>query len=221
MRTRFDAAIRGLWLAALLPLAPSVHAAPGAGALRAECEYGVTLAMSGETARAESVFVSLLSHAPGDARALTNLGNVHLVRGDADVALSFYNWALKNDSTDAGIRLNRATAWMLLGDDDRAREEAARGVRQAGGLRAASALLGLPAPTPAEGANRGSRGAMVTKDEVRALLNAAVSGIPADTSRTRVRTDDPKGKRKSPTWRSAGARAAGESDIVTVLYWKR
>src|SRR5262245_58227659 len=41
-----------------------------------ECEYGITLALSGKSTAAESVFTSLLSHAPGDARALANLGNV-------------------------------------------------------------------------------------------------------------------------------------------------
>src|SRR6266481_7519779 len=63
---------------------------PDSSRLRAECEYGIALALAGADARAESAFVSLLSHVPGDARALNNLGNTHLLRGDLDVALAFY-----------------------------------------------------------------------------------------------------------------------------------
>src|SRR6266850_1677647 len=74
----------------------------------ARSEYGVTLAVSGEEARAESIFVTMLSHTRGDARALNNLGNLRLLRGETGVALAFYERALRGDSLDAGIHLNRA-----------------------------------------------------------------------------------------------------------------
>src|SRR5690349_23088275 len=106
-------------------------------------EYGVTLAVSGEEARAESIFVTMLSHTKGDARALNNLGNLRLLRGEAGVALAFYERALRGDSMDAGIHLNRATALMLIGDKDRSAASFARGVNLAGGVDQAEALLGL------------------------------------------------------------------------------
>ena len=90
----------------------------GVESLEAECDYGITLALSGNPARAESVFVSLLSHSPGDARALTNLGNLELMQGEPDVALVFYGRAAQIDTADAGIILNRAVALMILGDED-------------------------------------------------------------------------------------------------------
>ncbi|MCK4510954.1 hypothetical protein KAW64_04400, partial [bacterium] len=70
-------------------------------ALRAE--YGVTLALGGRMEEAERVFISVLSEDPGSAGTLNNLGNLHLARGDADVALAFYRTAALADSTDAGI----------------------------------------------------------------------------------------------------------------------
>ena len=70
-------------------------------------EYGVTLAIGGEEARAESVFVTMLSHTRGDARALNNLGNLRLLRGETGVALAFYDRALRGDSLDAG-KIGRA-----------------------------------------------------------------------------------------------------------------
>jgi tetratricopeptide (TPR) repeat protein len=210
-------------LAALLGLA-TVPAAAGVDpqALRAECEYGITLAMMGHGARAESVFVSLLSHAPGDPRA--NLGNVHVMRGELEVALGFYDWALRRDSTDAGIRLNRATALLLMGEEERAREEATIGVRQAGGARAAATLLGLRPEGPAAATvGKAAEKAFVSKEEIRALLNAAAAGVPADSSRGAGRGGGSTGgeRKKPPTWRSGGARAGAESEVAAILYWKR
>src|SRR5439155_1382297 len=72
--------------AASPPPAPAANP-PDANLLRAECEYGIALALAGADASAESAFVSLLSHAPGDARALNNLGNTHLLRGASHVAI--------------------------------------------------------------------------------------------------------------------------------------
>ena len=208
------------------PVGAAVPAAAAAdfSRQRAECEYGVALALAGADAGAESVFVSLLSHAPGDARALNNLGNVHFLRGDLDVALAFYARAGEADSLDAGIILNEGTALMLRGDEDEAEEVAADGVRRAGGLRQAALLLGLKAPdTLGNTAKAGDR-AHVRKEEVLALLRAAAAGVPADTSRARPGGTPGRpvraGKR-SPTWRSAGARGAEGTDAATVVYWKQ
>jgi tetratricopeptide (TPR) repeat protein len=207
----------------LLAGATPLRAAVDRDSLRAECDYGITLALIGEWAHAESVFVSLLSHAPSDPRALTNLGNVNLLRGDPQAALAFYDAAVRRDTADAGIRLNRATAMMLMGDQDRALPEAAEGVRRAGGERAAAALLGLGTggPPPPEG--KGAAPAQVTRDEVRALLAAAVGRVPADTvgaGPAKARAAE-TGRKKPPSWRSAGPRGAAESEATTVLYWKR
>lgn len=211
---------RGSWglvtLVALGLAAPLVARATG----EAQAEYGVTLALSGEGARAESVFVSLLSNSRGAARALNNLGNLRLVRGEFGVALAFYDRALRGDSLDAGILMNRATALLLMGDEPRANAAAAEAVRLAGGVDAAGALVGLKR----EGAPaaKAAQSAYVNKDEIRSLLQSAAAGVPTDTTRAKGAPPGDAGKKKTtPTWRSAGARASDASDAATVLYWKR
>lgn len=182
-------------------------------------DMGVTLAMSGELARAESLFVSMLSDTRGDSRALNNLGNLKLLAGDLGVALAFYDRAARGDSTDAGIQLNRATALLLMGDDARANDAAAVGVRLAGGLEAAQALLGLRNEAAPE---RAGKQAFVNRSEIRAMLKTAAAAVPNTSAKPAAGagTASPKSK-GGTTWRSAGPRAADQSDAANVLYWKR
>lgn len=182
--------------------------------------YGVTLAISGEDARAESVFVTMLSHTRGDARALNNLGNLRLLRGETGVALAFYERAIRGDSLDPGIHLNRATALMLLGDQARSEQAFALGVRMAGGLEHAQALLGIPPePTSAE---RAAKKTVIDPEQLRGMLKHAATALPQDSLKlldTPVATGA-AGKHVSP-WRSAGARASDGGDNPVILYWKR
>jgi tetratricopeptide (TPR) repeat protein len=190
--------------------------------LRSECEYGIALALAGADGRAESVFVSLLSHAPGDARALNNLGNTHLLRGDLDVALAFYQQASDADTADPGIFLNGATALMLRGDEEGAQILAAEGVRRAGGVRQAALLLGLKAPESSSDQPKAGDRAYVRKDEVLALLQAAAANVPPDSSNAKPPVGAaPRARKHRPTWRSAGARGAEGTDASVVVYWKQ
>ena len=193
----------GLMWAAVALLAWALPRPASGQAADQRGEYGVTLAISGEEARAESVFVTMLSHTRGDARALNNLGNLRLLRGETGVALAFYDRALKGDSLDPGIHLNRATALMMLGDQQRSQQAFAVGVKLAGGLEPAQALLGLPPESqqPAEKA-----AASVPKDSLR-IMDSSVSTGAAGTHKS--------------AWRSAGARASDGSDTPLILYWKR
>lgn len=183
-------------------------------------EYGVTLAVSGEAARAESIFVTMLSHTRGDARALNNLGNLRLLRGETGVALAFYDRALRGDATDPGIFLNRATALMILGDKERSEEAFAIGVKMAGSLDRAQALLGLPPEnTPTD---RAARKTAIDPEQLRAMLKRAATAVPKDS----LALQDSgigqvaAGKRTS-AWRSAGARASDGEGTPQLLYWKR
>src|SRR5216117_2671745 len=147
-----------------------VPASVWAAASDSRSEFGVTLALSGEGARAESLFITMLSHTRGDARALNNLGNIRLLRGETGVALAFYDRALRGDSLDAGIHLNRATALMMIGDEVRASEAFAIGVRLAGGVERAQALLGLtPEKQPTE---RAARKTAIDAEQLRARLRS-------------------------------------------------
>ena len=189
--------------------------------LAIRCEYGVTLALRGELAPAETVFVSLLSRSPSDPRALTNLGNIHLLRGDLETAWVFYDRAIVADSADCGIRLDRAVASMLLDDQERAIDEAAEGALCAGGEQAAGALLGMRSEggTPDKGASR----TRMSREDVRALLSAAVKGVPRDTTAAAPGAAPAKTQHKRPalTLRPAGPRGAGEAEAATLLYWKQ
>jgi tetratricopeptide (TPR) repeat protein len=214
----------GIALIALHFLAQGVSCS-GAESFDAECDYGITLALSGNLAGAESVFVSLLSHSPGDARALTNLGNLELVQGEPDVALVFYGRAAEIDTADAGIILNRAVALMLLGDEDLAAAEARRGVNRAGGERKAASLLGLRYGESARSSidtDKADETSYVSKGEIAGLLSAALQNVPVDSARTGGQKGPETGERKpTRTWRAAGTRAAEKNVVADVLYWKR
>jgi len=199
---------------------------PEATPLDAKCELGITLALAGQTASAESVFISLLSEDPSDPRSYANLGNVHFLRGDLDVALVFYGMAIEKDSTDAGIRLNRATTLMLKGEEEAAQTEAALAVEMAGGTEEASALLGL---TTEAGSGKASDKTYVSKQEVIELLSGTmvppttevVVASPADSlSAVEVEGETEEVKKRSRVWGSSAPRAADDTEAAAVLYWK-
>jgi Flp pilus assembly protein TadD len=190
-------------------------------------EYGVALALGGRTEEAERVFVSVLSEDPQNAATLNNLGNLHLARGEVEVALAFYRTAALADSLDAGIALNRSIALMLLGDEARAEVEAARGLKMAGGADAARSILGLPAGDERDETAKAADRALLTQEEIAALLDAAASSVPSDTSASALSdTVDFVSEAASETiaepktWRSAGLRASEGTELSTMLYWK-
>ncbi|MEO5617129.1 MAG: hypothetical protein ABIS67_05125 [Candidatus Eisenbacteria bacterium] len=181
-------------------------------------ELGVTLAISGEAARAESVFVTMLSHTRGDARALNNLGNLRLLRGETGVALAFYERALRGDSLDAGIHLNRATALMVIGDKERSATAFARGVKLAGGIEQAEALLGLPPEKQVT--ERAARKTSIDPEQLRSMLRTAATSVPKESG---TQTDSRTARTAAGSrtaWRSAGARSSDGGDTPQILYWK-
>jgi Flp pilus assembly protein TadD len=191
---------------------------------QAECDLGIALALEGQPAQAESVFISLLSHSPRDSRALTNLGNLHLLRGETEVALTFYGQAGATDSMDAGIVLNEATALLLLGDEEAAQERARLGMRMAGGALSAASLLGLRYEGPETEAAKGAERTYLSKEEVLALLRAAAGHVPADSAKaagTAGSAGRTQLKKRAPVWRSAGPRASEGEDSAALVYWKR
>ena len=213
-----------LLLALFLGLGNTVRAqaqeskpAADAGALN---EYGISMALARMPARAESSFISVLSQRRGDARAYNNLGNLSLMKGYYAVALSYYQSALKSDSTDAGVYMNRAAARLLLGDEAGAVDEAAIATRLAGGADRAGELVGLR-----EGAVDSSRAAekkLLSPAEMRALLRKASRAVPSSTAKPAATPNAERGQgKRTPVWRSGTTRAAeGAADAATVLYWK-
>ena len=208
-------AIAGTALALLVAM--SAHAAEK---VDSRADLGVSLAIGGSETSAESVFVSMLSHTRGDARALNNLGNLRLLRGEAGVALAFYDRALRADSADAGIHLNRATSLMLLGDQKRSEEAFATGVKLAGGLDRAMTLLNLPADNAP--VDRGAKKTAINPEQLKSMLKRAAATVPKDQIKVvdSEVTTNPASKTSS-TWRSAGARASDGTEAPMLLYWKR
>jgi Flp pilus assembly protein TadD len=219
--------LRALWpvVAALVVAASVAQAGSGekAADLQSKCDLGITLALSGNRAKAESVFVSLLSGSPRDPRALTNLGNLRLVLGEPDVALAFYDRAAAMDTSDAGIVLNQAVALMLLNEADAAEVHARLGVEKAGGLKAASSLLGLrrsDQEVESRGADKGAEKPHIAKNEIAALLSAARQSVPVDTAQAAAKAQPSQEKPRARSFRSAGTRASGESVVADMIYWK-
>lgn len=229
--------LRGLVVAIVLVAITGLHAgaAPAPETLRAECDYGVTLALQGRLAAAESVFTSLLSHAPGDPRALTNLGNLHLLRGEREAALVFYRLAASVDSADAGIQLNRATAHYLMGEDSLARADAAGAVARAGGGESAETLLGFKRRDAVDASSKAAdmsarmrfplkRPAQGQRTAVtRAELHALVAGAAPPATRPMTpapRTAEARGAPASEVLASA-APTSYERNAAAALYWKR
>jgi len=185
------------------------------------CEYGITLALSRQDERAESVFVALLSRIPHDARALNNLGNLRLWKGEADMALAFYNAAAGTDPDDAGITTNEAIAWAIAGDDSLAEAGAAEAVSRAGGPAETARLLGLRyTDLDADGWERGSDAPRLSREKALALLRIAARAVPPDTTQARNRSLSAGQHKQVPTWRSAGPRASSALEPA-VVYWKR
>lgn len=205
----------------LLSVLAMASFAPAGADSRETNEYGISLALRGSVARAESIFTGLLSTSPRDPRALNNLGNTYFLRGELDLALAFYNRAFRSDTGDAGIRLNRASTWLMMGDPDRASVEAAEGVARAGGEREAASLLGLRSEGGSAAPGKAAEAAWVNKGEIRALLAGAARKVPVvDTANAR-RSQTAQDAARKRNWRSAGPRGSEGTDAAGVLYWKR
>lgn len=107
------------------------------------CRYGIALAVSGRLDAAEDAFVRVLGLHPWDTRALTNLGNLYLLRGKPDVARMFYASGAARDTLDPGIRLDEATAHFVSGDRTAALKAIRRAAESGQSLGALELLIGL------------------------------------------------------------------------------
>jgi tetratricopeptide (TPR) repeat protein len=206
---------------------PSAVSPPPADGL---LDRGLVHVHAGELRQAESLFVAQLSRSPRDARALTNLGNLALLRGDRDRALAFYDLAVGADSLDAELRVNRAIVLGLLGAEDESRQEGAEAHRLAANRSREALRQALPQPVAPRDTGRvlappGARfwptrtaGALAerTPDEIRTLIEEAVGGLGSAGSAARA-----VGPRRPDRPRSPGAKADELLDPRVFLFWKR
>jgi len=222
VRSRFTLFRQAPWV---FLLAASLAARPAGAAERDPsgrlCDLGITLALTGRSAEAESVFVSLLSRSPEDARALNNLGNLRLWRGEPDVALEFFRAAGEADTADAGISLNEAIAWLVQGNEELARQSAEKGIQRAGGITNAAGLLGILYDESETAPRRSADRARMSREQALDLLRAAARAVPADSTKHSAATPDSgRAVGRVRAWRSAGARGGDASDAAAMVYWK-
>ncbi len=235
--------VAALWLCCV------VHhpAAADSADVHRECELGITLALQARLAAADSVFTSLLAHSPGDARALTNLGNIRLLRGEREVALKFYESASRADTADAGILLDRGITLYLIGQDSLARASVLEAVAAVGGREQALALIGISGreitrdeenraadmsaavqfPTKHKGPGQRTS---LTRNEVLALTREPAGTEDQPAAADSTRKPAPRRLRTRPSPRLAtstlvahGNPGSGAADrhSAAALYWKR
>lgn len=210
----------GLLLAiGILAAAPSTATERTEADLGSRVEYGITLAFAGEISRSESLFVSLLGRAPGDPRVHTDLGNVNVLKGELDLALVFYDNAMRADTVDAGIRLNRALVLLLMGDRKAAVDEAAASIGMAGGLEAAAGLIGLHLRRAAADSVKAADQVYLSEQEVTALLIEASEKT--EKGKAGVPATEEMSHERARIWRSGAPRAAKDLESATLLYWRR
>jgi Flp pilus assembly protein TadD len=198
-------------------------ASPSTDGIPRRCEFGIAQALGGNLASAESAFVDILAESPTDAPALNNLGNLHLLRGEPDLAMACYGLAGDSDTSDAGILLNRGTSLLLMGFADSAGVVMAVAVDRAGGAAGAAALLGIHLREAAPPGPKAADQPRVSREEMKALLVEAARKVPrsAPAQPDSSRRGDPAHARRQASMRAGGLRAGQETGLSNILYWKR
>ena len=74
-------------------------------------QKGIERGQRGEIEEAEKRLLKALSIHPQNASAFNNLGNLHLLRQQSNVAIERYKQALQSDATDSAIFLNLGVAY--------------------------------------------------------------------------------------------------------------
>jgi hypothetical protein len=114
---------------------------------------------------------------------------------------------------------------MLIGDKQRSEKAFARGVKLAGSVEQAEALLGIPPekqPNEKQADERAAQKTTIDPEQVRAMLKQAASTVltvKAESASSNA-AKSTSGKNQS-AWRSAGPRASDGSETTQLLYWKR
>ena len=81
-------------------------------------ESGIKHAQRGELDEAFAIFDKIFVTNKNNSVALNNLGNLHLLKGDANKAIDTYQKAISNDEDDAGILLNIGLTYYTQGNDE-------------------------------------------------------------------------------------------------------
>jgi len=180
-----------------------------------ENQLALVYALDGRFAEARAGWARVLAADPAAAAALTNTGNLDLLEGRPDSALSRYDAALAV-GRDPGVLLNQGLARWSKGDAAGADESFARALALLSDPAEAERLLGLPQEPTGQGSPR-----RLTAEEVRQRLRVAAARVPKQGAMEAPGTSaSPADRPVKVVSKVSGARAADRKDLARVVYWK-
>jgi len=92
-------------------------------------DLGNLLLLNGRFDEAMTCFLKLLELRPGEARALTSIGNIHFFQGETGRALGYFTEALESDPDMTSTLAN--TAWILATAEDDSLRDAPKALQLA------------------------------------------------------------------------------------------
>jgi tetratricopeptide (TPR) repeat protein len=175
--------------------------------------------LAGRFEESREMLEASLEREPSSARAHNNLAATYAAEGELTKAMEHLDRALAADDSDGGVWLNAGMVRHVAGDEGAARSAFRAGVERSGGLEPACRLLGVDLKDDLRADD-----AVLSDDEVAALLRAALEGVPAtetpaDSAAT-VAPVEPAEPDHPARLLTAGPRAAERFDLAARLYWK-
>lgn len=157
---------------------------------------------------------------PDTAATYNNLANLYLLQSELDAAkldtaISYYQEAIKRDTSDGGIKLNLAIAYLVIGDTVAADYYFISGLADCDSNLAKALYLLTIELDPGEETK--AMPGNVTKDKIKKRLKKA-----ADKLKTKKQsTGESKKSKKPKSTRIAGGRKhLNPSEVKKYLYWK-
>ena len=142
---------------------------------------GQFMAKSNDITSALDVFTRLQKLAPGDARVMNNLGNVHCLLSNDSAALIWYKKAVQTDSINGAIRINQGLCHFTRGDETTASDLIRKGIMLTGGMEKTAILLGFDMnelPGTEKGAEKTATKTVLSRKKIKALMQQSLDKVP-------------------------------------------
>ena len=187
------------------------------GAIDASKENQLALvhALDGKFPEARAGWEKVLTARPTDVAALVNTGNLELLEGRPDAALTRYDAALALER-DPGVLLDQGLARWTKGDEAGADRSFEAALALLSDPAEAERLLGLSKAEAGQGSSR-----RLTAEEVRQRLRLAAARVPKSGAGPAPETSAREGERPiKVVSKVSGTRASDRKDLAQVVYWK-
>jgi tetratricopeptide (TPR) repeat protein len=180
-----------------------------------ENQLALIHALEGKFSEARAGWERVLAARPADVPALVNSGNLDLLEGGPDRALTRYDAALAVER-DPGVLLNQGLARWSKGDEAGADRSFEAALTLLTDPAEAERLLGLSKATAGQGSPR-----RLTAEEVRQRLRVAAARVPKPGVKPASEALSPRGERPiKVVSKVSGSRATDRKDLAQVVYWK-